>query len=151
MNKKYRNTSFLVELLINVLVFSVSCAIIVGVFGKASEVTRNTREKSYATAEIYAVFEEFRGEGLSALDDGLEEDGEVLYFYDGNWNLTEADDLAKYVVTLRVEPQRELEDGTGAVGELSRLIASAQESNGREICTLETSVYQAEKGVAADG
>lgn len=134
MKKSFRNTSFLVELLINILVFSISCAILVGVFGKASQLARSTREENYASAEIHSMFELAKARGV-------EQTGEQTFFYDKSWNRLDSPDGAQYLVSLFVEEE------PGGAGVLSRLHAVAQNSStGREICSLDTAIYFSGEG-----
>lgn len=139
MKRSYRNVAFIVELIINVLVFSITCAILVSLFGKASQLARNTREESLATATIHSMFEQMCAQGTEAVGDGFLKDGKLVYYYDKNWNHTETDNTAQYTVSLTV---LEGGSGTNSAGELTALAAIAQDKDGREICTMETAVYQ---------
>ncbi len=142
MKTQHRNMTFLIELLINVLVFSVSCAVLVGVFGKASGMARSTREKSSATSEIYSLFETVRAGGEATLADGtLLENGGIAYYYNDKWNPVQPDD-ADYTVVLTIE------DSAKPAGTLRELHALATSAEGDEICELATHTYQPdEKGV----
>ncbi len=137
---RYRNVAFLAELLINILVFSISCAILAGIFGQAGRISRDTRSKSQATTEIYALFATLRAQGPAALTDAAQEEGEYRLYYDKDWNRTAA---ATAVYTLRLTIR---EEPTGA-GVLRRLEARATSGENPEICTLSTSVYQSGEGV----
>lgn len=135
MKKSFRNTAFMVELLINILVFSISCAILVGVFGKASQLARDTREENYAAAEIHSMFEMAQAVGTAAVTaEGVQMGHEVHYYYDKNWYPTSLES-AEYRVTLLLD-----EEDTGA-GYLSTLAGIAEHRSGREICTMETVLY----------
>lgn len=145
MKKTFRNTAFLVELLINVLVFSISCAILVGVFAKASTLARDTREENYAAAEIHSMFEIAKARGTGeVVAEGVTGSQAATYYYDRGWNLAEQD-AAEYRITLQVE-----QEDTSS-GQLNHILALAEHRSGRLICTLETALYEQMKGGAANG
>ena len=135
MKKKYRNTAFLVELLINILVFSVSCAILVGLFGKAGEITRRNREKSFASNQVLSLVETVKALGPDGLA-GAERvsDEELLCRFDADWQAT-GDAGAPYHVRLRIVP----ESRPGGV--LRRVSVVAETADGREIYSLDTASY----------
>lgn len=141
MKKSFRNTSFLVELLINILIFSISCAILVSVFGKASQLARTTREENFASAEIHTLFELAKARGVEALGGGT--DGET--YYDKNWNAADSQNAAYGI-------EMDIEETATEGGVLRRLTATARRSgDGSEICTLETTLYNPQKGGAGLG
>lgn len=134
-DSRYRNIAFLAELLINILVFSISCAILAGLFGQAGRLSREMRSKSQASTEIYALFSALRASGPEALAPAVEtENGYVLY-YDKSWNPTTAE-TAVFTLTLQLQ-----EENTGA-GVLRQVHATASSTNIPEICTLSTKTYQ---------
>ncbi len=132
---RYRNIAFLAELLINILVFSISCAILAGIFGQAGRLSRQTRSQSQASAEIYALFASLRAGGPAALAGAAEENGAYLLYYDKDWNPAEANTA---VYTLRLQ-MREEETGAGL---LRQLEATAFSADDPDICTLSTKTYQ---------
>lgn len=143
MRSKYRNIAFLAELLVNIFVFSISCAILAGLFGQAGMLATQTREEGFASTEMHALFEITKARGLEGLGAECEEtsDGFVCY-YDRQWN---AADPSAYEYTIQMDVQ---EEETGA-GVLYRLNATASHSSGREICQMQTAVYSSDKGGVA--
>lgn len=135
MKKSYRNVSFLVELLINVLVFSVSCAVLVGLFAKASEVARQTKEESFASVETYALFQTVKVYGLDGISHGEEQaDGSFACGYDKNWAPVNLQN-AVYIITMKID-----KTSTDA-GMLQNIYATAINAKGNEIGAFETAVY----------
>ncbi len=135
MKKSYRNVSFLVELLINVMVFSISCAVLVGLFAKASEVARQTKEESFASVETYALFQTIKVYGLDGVEHGEKQaDGSFVCGYDKNWNPADIK-TAAYVITMKIE------ETSSEAGVLQTIYASAKNEKGNEIGTFETAVY----------
>ncbi len=150
MKKSYRNVAFLVELLVNIFVFSVACAILVGLFGKAGQLARGTRERDFATTEIYALFETAKAHGVQAATAAgdAQDDTRTLFYYDKNWKLTSAAGAA-YIVEVTATPEGgNTLPGSAPAGELDRLTARASDAGGREICTMQTAVYQPAAGNA---
>lgn len=141
MKGKYRNTSFLVELLVNILVFSISCAILVGLFGKAGEVDRKTIEQGSATGEIYAMFQTLKAQGAGAFDQSAQSPEGLVVYYDDEWQPQE--DGSGYRIVLTIIP--EAQDG----GVLYRAQAVARDKEDREICRMQTACYQPEGGATA--
>ncbi len=143
MKKRYRNIAFLTELLINIFVFSISCAILVGLFGSAGIMARKTREKSFAGTETYALLEMVRAQGAEGLV-GAEErgDGTFACYYDEKWGRTSAEGAA-YEIEVAIAPVKT------AGGTLSSVVAVCHTVGGEEIFRLETSVYHPEQGGGA--
>ncbi|MDL2254508.1 type II secretion system GspH family protein [Ruminococcaceae bacterium OttesenSCG-928-I18] len=143
MRNRYRNVAFLAELLINILVFSISCAILAGLFGQAGKLARETREKSFASQEIYSLFETLRARGpegiTQAQPDG--QDGYALH-YDEQWNPAGGENAA-YIIHLYTT-----DNDTGA-GVLREVTAHASNNQGEEICTLTTKTYHQGEGGGA--
>lgn len=140
MKKSYRNVSFLVELLVNVLVFSISCAVLVGLFAKASEVARQTKEESFASVEVYALFQTAKVYGLEGIDHAQQqEDGLYVCGYDKNWAPVALQE-ATYIITIQAE-----ETKTSA-GVLYNLTASALNGKGDEIGSFTTALYTPQEG-----
>ena len=140
MKTKYRNIAFLAELLINILVFSISCAILVGLFGRAALLARQTREENFASTQIYALFETMKARGPAALTTARQEgDGRYVCHYDSDWQLSVEHEPA-YVITLDVFEQ------TSEAGELCRVQARATGADGEEIVAMETQTYRPAEG-----
>lgn len=138
MNTKYRNVAFLLELMINILVFSLSCAILVGLFGRAGSLSRRTREKSSASTELLSMVETIKARGT----EGLElvewtDDENLVRRYDEDWLPTAAQD-APYVLHMYVgRVQYES-------GELRRMEGAVETANGEELYRVNTAAYQPE-------
>ena len=140
MRNRYRNVAFLAELLINILVFSISCAILAGLFGQAAKIARETREESFASMEIYSLFETVRASGVEALpQNALAEEEVYVLHYDKQWKPTD-EPAAAYTIHLYTT-----DNSTGA-GTLRELTALANNSEGEEICTLSTKTYHQGEG-----
>ena len=139
MKKKYRNTAFLLELMINILVFSLSCAILVGLFGKAYQIANRTREAAFASTEVLRVVEVAKVRGAQGVAGAtLQSDGSIALWYDKNWQPTN-EERALYHIELRVDEQN-----THA-GILLQFDAVAKTSDGREVYSLQTASYQPSK------
>lgn len=140
MRQSYRNVSFLAELMINILVFSISCAILAGLFGKAGMMARETKEKGFASAEVYSLLQTLRVRDVEELGAGeILENGSVICFYDNKWNTTTSSD-AYYEVVLNIDTSK-----TDA-GELRNVTAVARHrTNERKIFELKTTIYKPEE------
>lgn len=143
MRKGYRNTSFLTELLINILVFSIACAALAGVFAQASLVARQTREENAAHSEVWAVLETGKVRGYEQLE-GFEPqpDGRLVCGYDEEWTPTPPEGAA-YTICLRIT-----DEATGA-GTLRHVDATAQTAEGRQLCHFTAASYLPQGGAAA--
>lgn len=136
MKTKYRNVAFLVELMINILVFSISCAVLVGLFGKAGQISRHSREEAFANTQAQTLLETAALRGAGAFAGAKWLDGESLNcYYNSNWQQTD-DENAPYVITLSIR-RREM-----AAGVLTQLQAQAHTSAGRLLCNIHTANYQ---------
>ncbi len=151
--KKYRSVSFLVELLINVLVFSICCAILVALFGRAWQVTTATRRAAAAEAEVSALIEIAKARGRDGLlQAGGHENGpeEVCFAYNDTWQPLAAEWTAAmsvypipprawaregYAVNLCLLPQ------DSPAGTLYRVQATAINTEGEELYAVQTAFY----------
>lgn len=145
MKTKYRNVAFLLELMINILVFSVSCAILVGLFGRAGTLSRRTREKTCASTELLSMVETIKAKGT----DGLAlvewtDDENLVRRYDADWKPT-SDPAAPYVLHMYVG--RVQYDA----GELRRMQGSVETAGGEELFSVDTAAYQPEEAAAEGG
>lgn len=135
MKTKYRNTAFLVEVVVNILVFSICCSILVSAFAQASLMVRQTKEESQAATEVYALLETVKVRGPEGLENAQEQpDGSLLLEYDKNWLPVQGGEGA-FVVRMEIE-----EENT-AGGVLCHINAWAHTSAGRELCHYVTAVY----------
>ena len=146
MNTKYRNVAFLLELMINILVFSVSCAVLVGLFGKAGNLSRRTRERSSACTELLSIVETIKARGTDNLElvEWTDEEN-LVRMYDKDWHPT-TDANAPYVLHLYVgRVQYES-------GELRRMQGAVETAKGDELFSVDTAAYQPvnEGGAPAD-
>ncbi|NLW79615.1 MAG: type II secretion system protein [Ruminococcaceae bacterium] len=136
MKKRYRNTAFLVELLVNILVFSISCAILVGLFGKAGQIARDTHAENFAGAEAQSLIEIVKARGVQGLEDAdAQPDGSLLFYYDEDWQPASGADAA-YTIRLVVR------DEATVAGVLSHLSAVAESRDGAEVFSIATASYQ---------
>lgn len=143
MSKRYRNTAFLVELIINILVFSISCAVLVGLFGKAGQISRRSHEQTFASNEVLALVEKIKVRGADGLPHGqwLDEENALCY-YDAGWNGTD-DTTAPYLVRLQMVTEEQ------EAGVLMRLEAVAETSDGQLLYSVKTASYTPAEGGAA--
>lgn len=140
MKRSYRNIAFLAELMINILVFSISCAILAGLFGKAGLLAKNTKEESFALNELHALVQEAGLRGLDAFPQGeTQPDGNLHLYYDKSW-LPAPKEAAAYTIILTLNSTKT------EAGELYAISASAQNAAGKEITRLETSAYHPGEG-----
>lgn len=130
MKTRYRNVSFLVELIINILVFSISCALLVRLFAVAGETSRLAAEQSRASTELTGLVEGFKAHGQN---DAFAEP--LTFFYDGAWNPTESQTPGGYTLELTVT-----DEGSPA-GLLRRIEAAAYGAAAEPITQLSTAVY----------
>ncbi len=133
-----KNLGFVAGLLVNILVFILSCAILAGVFGKAGQLYRETKDKNEAASEVYSLFAEARAEGIAAIDKSgdVSTSRTLVYYYNKSWQPAEGGTYA-YEVRLAVTPQ------ATAAGRLDRIEAVATDVKGNELCRMHTAVYAA--------
>ena len=132
MKTRYRNVAFLVELMINILVFSISCAVLVGLFGKAGQISSQTNEETAAGTEVQTLVETLKLRGPQALG-GTAEGDTLTFHYDGDWNQTE--DGGDYTIVLTIT------DETTTAGTLQKIDARAWAGETRELYSLQTAHY----------
>lgn len=136
--KRYRNTAFLMELMINILVFSMSCAVLVGLFGKAGQISKRSEEKAHANNEVLAMIETIKARGAGTQElaySEWENDTTLVRWYDAKWDPTaKAEAVYQVRLTMQTQPTR--------AGVLTHMQASAADLEGREICSVETTAYQ---------
>ena len=143
MKKRYRNVAFLVELLVDILVLSISYAVLVGLFGKAAELTKRTKEEGLAYAQVQVLVETAKVRGFEDWQGGgAQENGEAVYYYDARWEEASPEE-ALYTVQLQCTPEQK----KGGVLNHVKAVAGAQD--GRELCVIETAVYRPDTGGTA--
>lgn len=138
MKTKYRNVAFLLELMVNILVFSISCAVLVGLFGKAGNLSRRSRERTCASTELLSIVEVVKARGTEGLSQVKWLDDEnLIRFYDKDWKPTD-DENAPFVLRLYVgRVQYE-------AGQLRRMEGMVENKKGEELFAIETASYQPE-------
>ena len=138
MKTRYRNVAFLAELMINILVFSISCAVLVGLFGKAFQVSRQTARETKAASEVQWLMENLKAGGKDALE-GAEwtDDDHAVLRYDEDWNRVESDAQAVYTIKLLVSTAV----GGTDYGALTSIQAVAADAGGIALCRMETASY----------
>lgn len=138
---RYKNTPFLVEVVVNILVFSIACAILVSAFVQASLMVRHTQEESLAGSELYALTETMKVYGEAGLESAQPQpDGKLRLYYNQNWQPASTADA--YYVDIEVVKQPR------ATGNMYYLSLWAYRQNGEEITSLSTIVYIPQKVVA---
>lgn len=134
MKPRFRNLAFLFEVLVNVLVFSLACAVLANVFAKASALNRSTREETQASTEAYALYQTIKTEGVGGIE-GLQALGDGwLMLYDAHWTPTDGEN-AVYRIEVALYPK------TGAAGSLYALQCVAKRQGGGVIYRLDTQYY----------
>lgn len=136
MRTKYRNVAFLLELMVNILVFSVSCAVLVGLFGRAGSLSRRSRERTCASTELLSIVEVIKARGTEGFTDVQWVDDEnLIRLYDKDWNPT-TDEAAPYILHLYVgRVQYES-------GELRRMEGRVETRSGEALFAIDTASYQ---------
>lgn len=136
MHKEYRNTAFLLELLINVLVFIIVCAVLLGVLADAKLITQQTNDQTRAGNELFAVLEMVRAGGMEALESNRSAaENEATLYYDAGWHVC-GQEQAAYSLHLVLE-QEPVEAGV-----LEHARAAAHTRAGEELLVMETSFYR---------
>lgn len=141
---RYRNLGFMAEVLVNIVVFSLSCAILVGVFVRAATLNFRTREESIASTQVYALYETVSVQGLRNIE-GIQQmpDGNWMMQYDADWKPI-AGEGAVYIIELLVTEE------AARAGELKTLQCVARRAADRSIIyRLETAFYLPDEGGAA--
>jgi type II secretory pathway pseudopilin PulG len=138
---RYKNTSFLVELLISILVFTIACAVLFQVFTAALLMSQETKDVGQANARIATLFETLRNaEVAQVYPNAIEQSGGfyVLYF-DGTWKETTEEEAAYSLVF-------QLDDQGGDFGTTRQIRASvlAYRTNFEEtkLLDMETTWYR---------
>lgn len=135
MKTRYRNTAFLVEVLVNILVFSLCCAVLVSAFVQASILVRQTKADNQATAEVYALLETVKLRGEEGLEHAqVGKDGILMLEYGGDWMPAQGRGV-QYRVYMKLDGE------VRQSGTLYRIEAWAQDENERQMCYFETAVY----------
>lgn len=140
MKTRYRNVAFLMELMVNILVFSISCAVLVGLFGKAGQISKQTSAETGAKTRVQSLVEVLRAHG----PEGLPAEGEAgryTVYYDGDWEPVPANDAGcRYLVRLTVQ------DEATAAGTLQKVQAGAFTREETPLYALETAHYTPSAG-----
>lgn len=136
MKTKYSALAFLAEVLVNIAVFSASCAVLVGVFSAAYNLAGQTGEKNLAMAELHTLAEMAKVEGEGAFAPAQKNaDGQYLLYYTADWRPASGGQAA-YAIKVTLMPQKKLG------GVLTGILAVASTAGGTEICRLESAYYQ---------
>lgn len=135
--QRYRNTAFLMEVLVNILVFSISCSILVSAFVQAAHMVRQTRDEGLAASQIYALMETIKIRGTDGLEQGEEQDdGTFLFLYGNEWEPLPAADDATYAIVLEITEQPRATGDTLYITGVARWHVT-----GREITRISTIGY----------
>lgn len=103
-----KSSLFLMEMVIALLFFSICSAICIRVFAVASQDTSYSRNLSRASSLCQSaaeVYKSCRGDITSTADilNGRYEMGQAKIFYDSNWNITDEQDNAEFVLLIEDE------------------------------------------------
>jgi type II secretory pathway pseudopilin PulG len=127
---------FLIELIIVILIFAISAAIIVNLFAAASKVNRESRDKSVSLIKIESIIEEYKSfEYAIEGNDYLESLG-FPKLYDKDWIETTDETQAVYSIVL-LSSQKKY--GSGSVFTIN--LTSFEKDNGKELINLKGSKY----------
>ena len=148
MKQGFRNVGFVGGLLVNILVFIISCAVLAGVFGKAGQIFADTKNKSRATDEMYAVFATARADGIGTVAANSAAGGAAgtpggqvaTYYYDKSWRPVDEAGARAFVLAYTVR-----EEKTNA-GTLYHIDATAVDDAENVVCEMSTAVYAPGEG-----
>ena len=144
MNSKYSSRAFFVEIMVDILVFSLAMALFSGVFAKASVLTREAREEGLAAAEMAALLETAKQGGLQALPQGVQGvDGLLCFYYDEAWQ-PQAAEGAAYIIQLAEKAEAQ------PAGTLFAYHAEASRADGSPLGTKSAYIYRPLPKEAAD-
>ena len=145
MNSRYSSRAFFVEIMVNILVFSVAIALLSGVFVRAAELTREAREEGFAAVEMASLLERAKQGGLQALPQGEQgPDGLLYFYYDSMWQ-PQAAGGAAYVICIEEIATRQ------PAGTLFTYHATALRSDGALLGGKSAHTYRPAAREAADG
>lgn len=153
MKVRYRNTAFLIELSVNILVFAISCAILVAIFGKAWQLNSQTESQTAAATETMRLAEVIKLRGVNGVDGGnininSDSSENVICYYSSDWQLltdTTAMDNAEYSITAHVNPQ------ATPTGTLTQIDIVAETTQGEELYAMQTASYSPQNAGDANG
>jgi hypothetical protein len=138
---KYKNTSFLVELLISILVFTIACAVLFQVYTAALLMSQNTKDVGQANTRIVTLFETLRDKDVAEVYPNaiVQSGGFYVLYFNEKWEKTTEDQAAYSLVF-------QLEDQGAANGTMRQIRASVLSySTGFEetkLLEMETAWYQ---------
>ncbi|MFV0351818.1 MAG: hypothetical protein ACK5JF_05855 [Oscillospiraceae bacterium] len=143
MKKRFRITAFLVEVLIDILFFSIACGLLAGVFVKSYAIGKGTNEKNKAAAELRAISQEMKVNGSDAmLEEEQTEQNTWNLYYDDDWSRCPKE-RAAYYITLQWTPE------TKPNGTIQTMDGRAFKSGvGTVIFEMQTSYYIPQQGGA---
>lgn len=144
MKQRYRNLSFFAEVIVNIIVFSLSCAILASVFVKAASVNKNNREETQAVTQLYSLFQEVQANGTQSIAPARQTGADNWVIeYDKNWNAATGEDVV-YTVEFSLSSDER------AAGTLYTMQGVARrQKDGEVFCRLESSFYTPRQGGAS--
>ena len=142
MKQRSKSTGLLIEIIVSILVFSISCAILLQIFFSAKKSSASAYESAQALSCAQSLADQFRVEGSMALalqsaPDGAvleEEPDRYLFFFDESFSpCPEAQSVYRAAVAVRA---RQFPGGDLHIAEIS-VYAKAEEP----LCSLEAKKY----------
>ncbi|MCR4842704.1 MAG: type II secretion system GspH family protein [Eubacterium sp.] len=137
---KSKSALFLIELLISLMLFALSAALVVQMFAVAHSISDRSRLQTKAVVSASSVMETLQacGGDLEAVceiyEGGRYSDDELIISFDEEWNCV-APDEAMYEVAVRLS-------GKPSPGEVREGTVEVMEAGSDEaLCSLEVSVY----------
>jgi type II secretory pathway pseudopilin PulG len=127
---------FLIELIIVILIFAISAAIIVNLFAASSKVNRESRDKSVSLMKIESIIEEYKSFEFAIEGNNCLESLGFPKLYDKDWIETTDEVQAVYSIVL-LSSQKKY--GSGSVFTID--LTSFDKKNGKELIKLKASKY----------
>ena len=127
---------FLIELIIVILIFAISAAIIVNLFAAASKVNRESHDKTVSLMKIESIIEEYKSFEYAIEGNNYLESLSFPKLYDKDWLETTDETNAVYSIVL-ISSQKKY--GSGSVFTLD--LTSIEKDNGKELIKLKGSKY----------
>jgi type II secretory pathway pseudopilin PulG len=127
---------FLIELIIVILIFAISAAIIVNLFAASNKVNRESHDKSVSLMKIESIIEEYKSFEYAIEGNNFLNAQGFPKLYDKDWNETSDETQAVYSIVL-LSSQKKY--GSGSVFTID--LTSFDKNNGKELIKLKGSKY----------
>lgn len=137
MKETSRVHTALIELIIVILFFSISAAVILQFFVSAHLKSEDSAQKSAAVLQAQQIAETFQQTGALPSGAVSQGDGAVLYF-DGDWNPLQSAEGASFFAELRFSQDK---TGAGSLRKLSVNLLKNDEKDGEALYGLSVQKY----------